>query len=149
MYSSNNAMLMTSIHAAFLFAIVSSPFMYSVTQKVFGGLFQVASSSGAPTLSGLLLHTIVFCLVTFATMWLHKKMGWMRTCACGKEGYMYDMEEEDMEYDMEDEDMEYDMEDSDNDNDLYDKSMDMYEDDFEDDDFEDDIEDIKNFFTGD
>lgn len=147
---SRTAMLMTSVHAAFLFALVSSPLTYALTQKIFGKLFQVASNSGAPTLAGLLLHTVVFLLVTYLTMLLHRKMGLGGCgCGCGGQGacmrmYSYedDMEDDTMdgEDDFEDDDMEDDFEDDDSEDEIYDKSMDM---------FEDDIEDMKARFTGD
>ncbi len=154
-------MLTTSIHAAFLFALVSSPLTYSLTQKIFGKFFQV-TSSGVPTLAGLLLHTVVFLLVTYLTMWMHRGMA--GTCGCGCGGYgrcarMYsyedDMEDdgmdgesdfEDDDADFEDDDFEDDDADFEDDEDdiIYDKSLDM----FEDEPIED-IEALKMGFTGD
>jgi hypothetical protein len=124
---------MASVHAAILFAIVASPATYSLTQSLLGGLFKV-TSNGTPTVAGLLLHALVYGLLAYAVMWIHRPAG----CACGgcqwrdRWSRKYDLEDEDMEdeddededdedEDDEDEDMEYDME--------YDMEDDMYEDD--------------------
>ena len=56
-----------SLQAALLFLIVSSPVMYSLVQTIFGGLFTVAVK-GCPTVAGLLLHTVVFALLTYLLM---------------------------------------------------------------------------------
>lgn len=59
--------LFYSLQAALLFLIVSSPVMYSLVQTIFGGLFTVAVK-GCPTVAGLLLHTVVFALLTYLLM---------------------------------------------------------------------------------
>jgi len=59
--------LFYSLQAALLFLIVSSPVMYNLVQMIFGGLFTVAVK-GCPTVSGLLLHTVVFALLTYLLM---------------------------------------------------------------------------------
>ena len=59
--------LFYSLQAALLFLIVSSPVMYNLVQMVFGRLFTVAVK-GCPTVAGLLLHTIVFALLTYLLM---------------------------------------------------------------------------------
>lgn len=59
--------LFYSLQAALLFLIVSSPVMYNLVQMVFGRLFTVAVK-GCPTVSGLLLHTVVFALLTYLLM---------------------------------------------------------------------------------
>ena len=59
--------LFYSIQAALLFLIISSPVMYNLVQMVFGPLFTVAVK-GCPTVSGLLLHTIVFAIFTYLLM---------------------------------------------------------------------------------
>jgi len=58
-----------SIISAIIFLIISSPFMYNITHSVFGELFDV-TSKGIPTGAGLLLHTIVFLLVSYGIMQL-------------------------------------------------------------------------------
>lgn len=90
---------MASIHAAILFAIVASPATYGLTQRLFGGLFKVASN-GTPTVAGLLLHALVYGLLAYAIMWLHRPAS---GCGCGacqwREPWFktYDMED-DMEH---------------------------------------------------
>ena len=59
--------LFYSVQAALLFLIVSSPVMYNLVQMIFGRLFTVAVK-GCPTVSGLLLHTVVFALLTYLLM---------------------------------------------------------------------------------
>ena len=59
--------LFYSLQAALLFLIVSSPVMYNLVQMIFGRLFTVAVK-GCPTVSGLLLHTVVFALLTYLLM---------------------------------------------------------------------------------
>jgi hypothetical protein len=124
---------MASIHAAILFAIIASPATYGLTQGLFGGLFKVASN-GTPTVAGLLLHALVFGLVTYAIMWLKRPSS---GCGCGscyrRQGWAraYDMEnDEEMHEDMEDDVYEDDMED-DSEDDMED--MIMYEDDMDND----------------
>lgn len=63
-----NAKLMASIKAAILFAIVASPETYALMQKILGRFFTVASSSGLPTLKGLLLHALVFGGLSYLLM---------------------------------------------------------------------------------
>ena len=48
-----------SIATGLLFALISSPFMYQVTNSIFGK----TTTQGGPTLWGLILHTIVFTLL--------------------------------------------------------------------------------------
>lgn len=52
-----------TLTTAFLFLVVSHPLTYKLVQKLFGRFFTVASSTGCPTMAGLLLHTLVFTLV--------------------------------------------------------------------------------------
>ena len=58
----------TSLVAALTFYIIANPITFTITQSIFGGWFLVADHTGAPTAQGLLLHTAVFCLVTYAMM---------------------------------------------------------------------------------
>jgi hypothetical protein len=58
-----------SIISAIIFLIISSPFMYFVVQKILGSIVTV-SVKGCPTLAGLLLHTVVFTLVSYGVMQL-------------------------------------------------------------------------------
>jgi len=56
----------TSIHAAILFFLVANPATFQLMRSIVGGW--VASDSGCPSGPGLLLHTLVFGLVTFLLM---------------------------------------------------------------------------------
>jgi len=67
-----------SLTAVILFYIISSPYTYSVVDRVVGGLvgtlvpqfsslFKVAEA-GCPTNYGLLLHAVVYGLVTYSLM---------------------------------------------------------------------------------
>jgi len=67
-----NYKLRASIISAILFAIVASPQLFAVMQSLLGGLFRVASPSGAPTLAGLILHAVVYGLLVYAIMQLKR-----------------------------------------------------------------------------
>ena len=67
-----------SVTAALLFFVVSSPFTYKIVDSLIGGivrtiapsltsLFKVAES-GCPTNYGLIVHSVVFGLVTYYLM---------------------------------------------------------------------------------
>jgi len=56
-----------SLFSALIFLIVASPFMYNVTSYVFG---KSIANLGCPTMQGLFLHTIVFGLIVFGTMFI-------------------------------------------------------------------------------
>jgi hypothetical protein len=56
-----------SLLAAFLFLIVGSPLLYNSTNKLLGSLLKT-SSNGCATCSGLVLHAIVFGLITYLLM---------------------------------------------------------------------------------
>jgi hypothetical protein len=57
-----------SIHAALLFLIISSPFLYRLVQGILGAVFTVSGPSGCPTLFGLLLHAAVFGALVYFLM---------------------------------------------------------------------------------
>jgi hypothetical protein len=56
-----------SIYSAIIFFVIASPFMYTVTGAVFG---RAVATAGHPTFLGLLLHTIVYGLVAFGSMFI-------------------------------------------------------------------------------
>lgn len=67
-----------SVTAALLFFVVSSPFTYKMVDSLIGGivqsiapsmtyLFKIAES-GCPTNYGLIVHSVVFGLVTYYLM---------------------------------------------------------------------------------
>lgn len=55
-----------SIFAGILFLIIASPQLFKVMRQVLGDW--VASPAGCPTQQGLLLHTVVFVLLTRLSM---------------------------------------------------------------------------------
>ena len=65
--------VMASLHAALLFLIVANPATYRLVQMIFGGLFKVANSAtGCPSAAGLLLHAVVFGLLSYGLMKLKR-----------------------------------------------------------------------------
>ena len=53
-----------SLQAALLFFIIANPYTYKLTSK----LGSWVATNGCPTMAGLILHTIVFGLITFLLM---------------------------------------------------------------------------------
>jgi hypothetical protein len=82
---------LASIKAGLLFLIIGSPFMYKLTQKLLGGLFQI-SSKGCPTTAGLLLHAVVIGLITYFLMTLCNE-GFENSDEQVEEGFEDEMEE--------------------------------------------------------
>ena len=65
--------VMASLQAALLFLIVANPATYRLVQMIFGGLFKVANSAtGCPSAMGLLLHAVVFGLLSYVLMMLKR-----------------------------------------------------------------------------
>ena len=56
-----------SVKVALLFLLISSSFMYKLTNKI--GL-KTLNSNGNPTTQGYILHTIVFGLLVFLSMYI-------------------------------------------------------------------------------
>jgi len=56
-----------SVVAAVLFLVISSPQLYKLTHSVVGNQLALAVN-GCPTTAGLLVHTVVFGVVTFMVM---------------------------------------------------------------------------------
>jgi hypothetical protein len=60
---------MISLLSAFIFFVISSPFLYKLTNSLAKYLkLQLASYDGAPTLLGLVVHAVVFMLIVRALM---------------------------------------------------------------------------------
>jgi hypothetical protein len=55
-----------AFYSGILFLLISSPFMYKVTSSALGRW--VAGPGGSPTSAGLILHTVVFILISFLLM---------------------------------------------------------------------------------
>lgn len=64
----DNRKLQTAAIAALLFYIVSSPLTYSIVDGLLGGFFKIADPTGCPTGTGLIVHTIVYGLVSYVIM---------------------------------------------------------------------------------
>ena len=55
-----------SLISAIIFLIISSPFMYEITNSILG----ITALKGCPTGVGLILHTVVFLLISYGIMQL-------------------------------------------------------------------------------
>ena len=65
--------VMASLQAALLFLIVANPATYRLVQMIFGSLFKVANATtGCPSAMGLLLHAVVFGLLSYGLMMLKR-----------------------------------------------------------------------------
>jgi len=65
--------VMASLQAALLFLIVANPATYRLVQMIFGSLFKVANAAtGCPSAAGLLLHAVVFGLLSYGLMMLKR-----------------------------------------------------------------------------
>lgn len=59
-----------SLMSALLFFVIANPETFKIIKKVFGSW--VSSPTGCPTMNGLVLHSVVFLLVTWALMNINK-----------------------------------------------------------------------------
>lgn len=59
-----------SLMSALLFFVIANPETFKIIKKVFGSW--VSSPTGCPSMSGLVLHSVVFLLVTWALMNINK-----------------------------------------------------------------------------
>lgn len=58
-----------TIQAVLLFFIISNPMTYRLTDSLLGGIVgNLTTVSGAPTTLGLIVHSIVFGLITYQLM---------------------------------------------------------------------------------
>ena len=64
--------LIASLESAILFLIVSSPFVYMLTQRLFRNIVTI-SVNGCPTRSGLVLHSLVFGIIVYLLMHISVK----------------------------------------------------------------------------
>jgi|TARA_B100000886_G_C20354214_1_gene462268 hypothetical protein len=61
--------IQSTLLAMIVFALVSAPMTYKLVQSLLGGVLgKVADGSGCPTTLGLVVHTLVFGLVTHVLM---------------------------------------------------------------------------------
>ncbi len=70
---SNSQKWLGAIVAGLLFLILSSSFAYQLTNKLLTSIFGPKSATvtlaGAPTMLGLILHTVVFILLLRLILW--------------------------------------------------------------------------------
>lgn len=68
-----------SIMLGLLFLLVSSPFMYGLTNKITSAVgFQISDAQGCPNLAGMILHTLVFIIVLRLMLNKDQKNGCLR-----------------------------------------------------------------------
>lgn len=60
---SNNMKWFHSIKSGLIFLLLITPFMFNLTQKLFGGFITIADYNGHPTTAGMVLHAIVFVVI--------------------------------------------------------------------------------------
>jgi len=100
-----------SVMSALVFFVISNPDTYRLTRTIFGKW--VSGPTGCPSLRGLILHTVVFVLITWAMMNI-KKEGYSvegeGMDMVGPSPEEIDMGTEEMEMEMEGEEMEMEME---------------------------------------
>lgn len=57
-----------SLLSGVIFGVIASPFLYDLTStilgKITGGKFSLTTSSGCPSSLGVLVHAVVFLLIT-------------------------------------------------------------------------------------
>jgi hypothetical protein len=69
---SSKTKIKASIMAALLFIIIASPELFGIMQSLLGGIVRV-TSGGVPTAFGLVLHAVVYGLITFGLMHYKKR----------------------------------------------------------------------------
>lgn len=65
---SSGLKLKFSIYGTLIFYLISSPAMFSFMNSILGD--RVASSTGCPTITGILIHSFVYCMVLIGVMYL-------------------------------------------------------------------------------
>ena len=59
-----------SLMSALLFFVIANPETFKIIKNIFGSW--VSSPTGCPTMGGLVLHSVVFLLITWALMNINK-----------------------------------------------------------------------------
>lgn len=57
-----------SLFSALIFILVTNPYTYGITNYLFGKFLGPTSVNGCPTITGLILHTIVYTLLVRYSM---------------------------------------------------------------------------------
>jgi hypothetical protein len=68
----NWKMFKYAVYSSLIFFLLSAPQIYLGMNKLFLGLIKFCEPNGAPTLTGLVLQTILFCGVIYFMMTLHR-----------------------------------------------------------------------------
>jgi len=67
--ASTTLKITATIQSIIVFLIVSLPLTYKATNGVLGGIVgKLSDSSGCPTTTGLLIHSLVFGLIVYGLM---------------------------------------------------------------------------------
>ena len=64
----NGIKLKHTIYGALIFFFISNPAFFSVTQSIFGT--NISSTNGCPTLNGIMVHAVLYCMALVAVMYL-------------------------------------------------------------------------------
>jgi hypothetical protein len=74
-----------SFMSALIFFLIASPEMFQLTRKIFG--YWVAGPTGCSSTYGLILHAVVFMLITWGLMNIKKDAAAVKgsSCGCGKD----------------------------------------------------------------
>jgi TRAP-type C4-dicarboxylate transport system permease small subunit len=62
--------LWITLLAVVIFMVVSLPWTYQLTNKLLGSLVQTSNAEGCPTWWGYALHTVVFALLVYGSMFV-------------------------------------------------------------------------------
>ncbi len=65
---SSGLKLKFSIYGTLIFYFIASPTMFSFMNSILGD--RIASSSGCPTVTGIVVHSLVYCLALIGVMYL-------------------------------------------------------------------------------
>ena len=79
---SSGLKLKFTIYGTLLFFLISSPVMFSLTRSLFGN--SLTDSSGCPTNTGVIIHSLVYMLALVGLMYLLKKHGDKVSTTLGK-----------------------------------------------------------------
>jgi len=61
-----------SVYTALIFFLLSAPQVYIAINKLFGGFIKICEPSGAPSLTGLILQSILFCWIIYFIMTINR-----------------------------------------------------------------------------
>lgn len=59
-----------SFYSALVFFLFANPETFQIVQRIFGSMISIVSSSGAPTMHGIFIHTALFFFTMLGLMLL-------------------------------------------------------------------------------